>query len=609
MLEVPPFTPAEGAALLAAAGGDWLPEQERRDLVRAVDGHALATGVLAGLLAARTPAADLAGLRADLASATRTDARVGRVLEFYSARLSEQDRYLLAAVSLFARPARPEGVLAVAGHEVFGGRLAGWTLTMVEAAVRGRLGGLVSWHPDGTISAHPLVRDAFRPLVLDAAEAAADTALAGLPAGKVGSRADALRVVEVLELLLDAGQWQPADDLYASRCGGRVAVWLSLPAARLGQRAAAAFVATPARRAACAARLSSASLNYYLNAAGLFAMYAGDLATARQYLPEAIGQYRDAGDPVNLAIGLQNLAECLVMLGQPGPAQDAATEALTCAQTTGSWERTCSAHAYLGWAAALAADTALADQQFTAANQIHVTNDPDGDHLYSRRGVSWADWLARTGRSAPARALTTRNAEICRRNGWNDDTARCNRVLGALALAAGDTTAAGTQLGAAAGAFRDGDFLPELADTLPALAAWAQASGDLDSADLYLTEALAIAAPRGLVPTQAAALAGRARLHAAHAAASGPGLLPQGRDAADAALRLAAYHHLPWQELDALRAHADLDQAEGADHGWAAKARAVHARLVPQGLDPDPLTTVERLAGGRKRRQRRPRQG
>ena len=30
MLDVPPFTPAEGAALLAAAGGDWVPDGERR---------------------------------------------------------------------------------------------------------------------------------------------------------------------------------------------------------------------------------------------------------------------------------------------------------------------------------------------------------------------------------------------------------------------------------------------------------------------------------------------------------------------------------------------------------------------------------------------------
>jgi hypothetical protein len=124
-----------------------------------------------------------------------------------------------------------------------------------------------------------------------------------------------------------------------------------------------------------------------------------------------------------------------------------------------------------------------------------------------------------------------------------------------------------------------------------------QAAGDLAAADRYATEAITIAGPRGLVPGQAAALAARARVRAAQAtAAADPDLLYQGRDAADTALRLAARHQLAWHELEALRAHAALDQAEHADHGWAAKARTLHARLVPPGLDPDPLATVERLA-------------
>ena len=120
---------------MAAACWRLAAEDQRRALVRAVDGHALATGVLAGLLAARPPAADLAGLRAALEAAARTDARVGKVLEFYTSRLAEPDRYLLAAVSLFARPVPAEAVLAVAAHEVFGSRLAGWTPAMVQAAV------------------------------------------------------------------------------------------------------------------------------------------------------------------------------------------------------------------------------------------------------------------------------------------------------------------------------------------------------------------------------------------------------------------------------------------------------------------------------------------
>ena len=69
------------------------------------------------------------------------------------------------------------------------------------------------------------------------------------------SRADALRVTEAIELLLDAGQWQPADNLYRARCDSGD-VWKHLPAARLGQRTATAFVATPARRDACATHLA-----------------------------------------------------------------------------------------------------------------------------------------------------------------------------------------------------------------------------------------------------------------------------------------------------------------------------------------------------------------
>ena len=86
--------------------------------------------------------------------------------------------------------------------------------------------------------------------------------------GPVTSRADALRVVEHIERLLDGGHWTEADELYVTRCGtGQV--FRHLPAAGLGQRAAGAFVATPDRRAACSDRLSPDDLSFYLNDAGL----------------------------------------------------------------------------------------------------------------------------------------------------------------------------------------------------------------------------------------------------------------------------------------------------------------------------------------------------
>ena len=415
------------------------------------------------------------------------------------------------------------------------------------------------------------------------------------------SRADALRVVEAIELLLDAGQWHPADGMHTSRCG-EGAVWKHLPAARLGQRAASAFVATPGRRDACATSLGSRDVGRYLAAAGLFAMLAGDLATAREYLPMAVRLFRDTPNRMDLAIGLTNLSECFCRLGQTRQARDAATEALTSAEASSDRRQAGFLHALLGRVAAMAGDTLDAERQFALADQIEVARSPDGAHLCSQRGTRWADWLLRTGRPGPARILTDRNAEICRSYGWNEDVAQCDRLLGRLALAARDTATATARLASAAECFRDGDFLTELADTLPDLADCVQATGDLGAADRHATEAITIAAVRGLVPVDCAALAARARIRAAQATGSGsdPGLLFQGRDAADAALRLAARHHLPWQELDALRAHAALDQVEGIDRGWAAKADALYARLVPPDLDPDPLATVERLVAEQK---------
>ncbi len=607
MLDIPPFTPAEGAALMAAAGGGWLPEQDRRSLVAAVDGHALAVAVLAGLLAAHLPGSDLEALRASLAEAVRTDIRVGRVLEFYAERLPDPDRYLLAAVSLFTRPVTAGEVLTVTRHKTFRDHLDGWTQAMVLEAVRDRLAGLTSCQPNGAISAHPLVRDTFRPLALGAARIAAKTSLTGVPKGTLTSRADALSVVEAIELLVDAGHWKSAHDLYTRRADkGRA--WWTLPAARLGQRAATAFVATPDRRHDCATHLTRHAPAFYLDEAGTQAALAGDTATAREYLSLGIDYARDTKKKKRQAQCLWNLAACFEEYGQLDQARDAVMEYIALAKIVNNRGMISDGQAFLGSLAGLTGDATEAEQLFSAAavTQSRIAHGQYGYRLYGVPGLCWAGWLARTGRPGPAQVLTSRNARICRRNGWSIHAARCDRELGELALATGDTTAAGEYLAAAAACFRNGDCLSDLAGTLPVQAEYAQAIGDLDTADRHLTETIDIAAPRGWIVDHATAMAVRARLRAARAAATAsPDLIIQGRDAANAALRLATGHHLPWPELDAMRAHAALDQAEGSDHGWATKAKAQHARLVPPGLDHDPLATAKGRAAARKKSKKK----
>lgn len=218
MLDVPALTIGEGAEVLKRAGGGWLSAGVRRRMVQAVEGHALAVGALAGALEGRPPTGEVEALAGELAQAARTDDRVARVLAFYADRLDERDRALAAIVSLFQRPVPAPTVLTL-GSDLLGGVLRSWTAADVRAAVQQRLGGLLSWHGDGTVSAHPLVRDTFRPLALtpESAKLASDLELADLPEGTVTTREQAQRVVEIVELLLDAGQWEAADELYRAR--------------------------------------------------------------------------------------------------------------------------------------------------------------------------------------------------------------------------------------------------------------------------------------------------------------------------------------------------------------------------------------------------------
>jgi tetratricopeptide (TPR) repeat protein len=588
ILEVPSFTSTEGSRLLAAAGGGWLAEAEREDLVMAVNGHALAISVLAGALAVQPPSGDIATLRSDLTGIARTSTRVNRVLRFYSERLSEPDRYLTAAVSLFVRPVTARAVLEIARHVASHGGLARWSEADVVSAARLRLPELVTVHTDGTLSAHPLVRDRFRPLVMGVAKEATNIALADLPRGQVTTRADALRVVEAIELLIDAAQWTAADSLYQNRLEeGRV--WKHLPAARLGQRAASAFVGTADRRDACAEYLSPDRRDHYMTDVGLYASNSGDLVTAREHLEELVRDSRSTADWIRLPSRLENLASCLGRMGEISSARDAAADALNWAEGATDWRRLRDAHAYAAWLAGIAGDTAQAERQFKSANQIQRAN--AGKNLYSVPGVLWAEWLINTRRIAPADKLMQENREICNENGWNEDVGRCDRLLGRIAYTTGGSAAASERLQSAAECFRDGDYLVELALTLIEMADCIRILGNLDEAERHASEAITIAAPRGLIPVQCSGLAAKGRVYRErYHVSKNPTHIARGRDAADAALRLAMRHQLPWCELDALLTHDALDRVEGAARDFAIRTSVLQTQLIPATLDSDPLT-------------------
>jgi hypothetical protein len=251
----------------------------------------------------------------------------------------------------------------------------------------------------------------------------------------------------------------------------------------------------------------------------------------------------------------------------------------------------------LAVASQIAGDTVTAERRFLATDVFGLGGDPQGRHLYSVEGTLWATFLALTGRIETARQVTEASREIAEEHGWNEDVARCDRLLGGLVRRDDSDESAAQRLEDAVATFRDGDYVTELAEALVDLAEHHRRCARLEVAESTASDAVMLAGPRSLVPTHAAALCVRAR-----ARADGPTDRGRARDDADAALRLATVvRRLPWQELDAMEAHAHIDRCEGRDNGWAARAAQLRLRLVPPGLDPDPLATAQAEAARTKR--------
>ena len=595
MLEVPSLTPKEGAEVLRFGAG-WLPENELMDLSREVNGHALALEVLAGALATHPSATDLEALRTELRKA-EIDKRVTKVLNFYARNLSSAQRVLISIIAMFPRPVPVDAILALGENEAFGMALKGWTTSIVERTVRQSLNGLLAWYGDETVSAHPLVRDAFKESIMSPARAreVSSIQLRKVPFGEIVSREHALVLVESIEILLDADLWGEADALYRSRTGNS-GIWRKLAEARLGQRCGTAFVATPYRMQQCTEQLNDDRLCYYLNTAGLFGLHAGDLQGSLHYLRAAVESSRQRSDREReFSVTLGNLAECLIYCGDTESARAAAMEATSIAAHVSYSNKYGSPSpelvvmdAYLAAALDLGGKSVAAERSFSAANQrmLEMRN----SRLYSMWAAWWADFLLRTGRISLARDLSE---QVNWLRGSRLDRARSLRLLARCDLASNpdriNTKHARNRLQNAVNIFRDGGYLLEVADTLPDLATCSRLSGELDEAEQICAEAIAIARPREQVPAHSRALSCRAACRRDRFMRSARlDDLEAARDDADAARRLAGTHtYLPWHELSAAEVLAEIDELVGSDHGFRDMSELLRTTLIPPGLNSD----------------------
>src|SRR5215813_2951993 len=246
---------------------------------------------------------------------------------------------------------------------------------------------------------------------------AAGTALAGLPAGALTTRADALHVVEALELLLDAGQWQSADDLYLNRSDDGQ-MWQHLPAAGWGSAPPPRlWPPLPAVPTAPPASLRTVLVSTWRAPDCMRCLLVTwPPPTSNFPLPSATSGTRGTGRTCRPPCRTWPSASAIWgRAARPRPPQPRRSPApsqpatgrrfVPCTHTWGGWPT---------WSGTLQPPSSTSPQPTRSASPTTRTT------ITCTRtvGIWWVGWLARTGRPSPAQKLTHHNAQICRRNDW-----------------------------------------------------------------------------------------------------------------------------------------------------------------------------------------------
>ncbi|MDZ4404165.1 toll/interleukin-1 receptor domain-containing protein [Prosthecobacter sp.] len=632
--ELPLFDAKEGADLLEKCGLTHIRENLEAYSTQ-FGGHPLALRLFAGACLAQpfdepeTVSRHLlaAGTEAGEEDAHRRQFR--KLLLWLQNKLPAPKRRLLQLVALFREPVPTATLAALAtGLDAmkadFGDCDATHLRFLLDALVRDHLLQREEAPDSDTArwAAHPIVREVFRGEALASGDTVAQQ-FAEIVAGKGGggkprSVAELQPILEAIEVLLAAGNFRAAADLFLERLeNGQV--FLTIPAPQEGLHCARGFIEPPERRAALEQALGRGQLARYVAWIALLANNLGELDGVERGNEEK-NEIRHAEQSwANVSIGLRNIAEVQTLRGALGEAVGSASEALFYAgveeaDTLGSTavhrrapqrpssvpthdsEQERSSRAYRAHALSLGGEMAAASRDFAAADTLNRKNHHENAALYSSGGIKWCSHRFRLGEADSARRLTEANRAICERNRWNQTIAQCDLLLGELDLAAGGRDSADQRIVAAVRLFREARQGMDLPD---ALLAQARLRGSVEDCE----EALRLAARSGLVLKQCDALNLRARLR--REAGQPADAAKDARDALEIAERCGYY----WGRHEALRQLRDAAQASGnrADEKhWDEAEKALAAKMQPEieealRINREHDTEMEKLYGKKKR--------
>ena len=550
--------------------------------------HALSLAVLGSYLRSFADGRIEAVKDFDLDAVTGDDpraAKLSRVLGYYAQRLPDEERELLARLSVFPRGVTLDllGVLVDAGGEVAG--------LLVEAKPRllALLGSLLKrglvfqYRSDATVTwtAHPFLRERFRELLGCPCERVFDVVAQSLGAGlerHPDVKPTETEVLDRYERLIEAtrlaGREQEAFELYWYGLGSHSNLGWVLGEYARGYRITAAFSVT-GRAEDLGPTMEFRERSLLANELALFALQLGRLAEARTIRRFDDNWKKTLGKPAQTSIGLQNSSHVASILGRLTEARTLAAEALNQAEIAESDLYRKFSLAYRAHATHSLGDIAAACAGFDAATELNR------GPLTPLSGMQYERHHVDLGNLPAARLLAAHCLATARENNWNFDSPRHHAMLARIDLA------------------EDRDPTPHLDE----IRAWTSRTGDMQ----WIIEAHLLTARHLLAGGDTQSALGEAETGLLHAVTCGYGLLriellvtiarirlawpdaPKAIQASREALDLAAHPdcRYAWGEADAAQAWGEAYLANGEPalaHRAFTRALEVRRRIEHPGI-------------------------
>jgi len=436
---------SQEAAVAVLRGWDVAGEDAAlRAAAEQVGNHALSVAVLGSYVRSFADWRIEAVQDFDLDAVTGEDARaakLARVLAYYAQRLPDEERELLARLSVFPRGVTLDllGVVVDAGGEVAGlllkakPRLGALLESLRERGLvfRYRRDAAVTW------TAHPFLRERFRELLGCPAEelfaAVAEALGAGLekrPDIKPTDPGELDRYERLIEATRLAGREDDAFELYWYGLGSYEHLAQRIGEHERGYRIIAGFSRT-GRPEDLGATMALRRRSLLATTLALFAANLGRLREARAIRRLDDGWKQSLDDAKETSIGLRNSSDLAFQLGRLHESRCFATEALAAAEAVGERSGECFSLGYRAIAAHAMGDIAVAREDFAAATERQ------GGPLISLRGSHQARHHLDLGELGASRADATRGLDTARSRDWNRELPRFHALLARIELAEG----------------------------------------------------------------------------------------------------------------------------------------------------------------------------